>query len=45
MGVPLLPGCLDVMEVAKPNLGERVPATVKAEIRVDLAKFQGTYAT
>jgi len=32
---------LSVTEVAKPNLGERVPALVHAEIKVDLGTFSG----
>ena len=32
---------LSVTEVAKPNLGERVPALVHAEVKVDLGTFSG----
>lgn len=42
--IPSLAGCpLCVCgQVRKPNLGERIPSLVKAEIRVDLAAFHGT---
>ena len=41
MAVPVARGGLVITEVKKPNLGERIPAAVRAEITVDVAKFTG----